>query len=100
MDGQFGIASRARSSLQEMTNDFQRALTANGYLRGRGIRMRLLHHHICAISGAPLLCPVLHDTPTRPRHVPRWTCVADPFLTEKWLFPTSTFFVCLFDTHI
>lgn len=58
MDVQFGIAARARSSLQEMTSDFQRALTANGYLRGRGIRMRLLHHHICAISGFPfgLLC--------------------------------------------
>ena len=55
MDGQFGIASRARSSLQEMTNDFQRALAANGYLRGRGIRMRLLHHHICAITG-PSCC--------------------------------------------
>ena len=51
MDKQFGIADKARSSLQEMTNDFQRALTGNGYLRGRSIRMRLLHQHICAITG-------------------------------------------------
>ena len=51
MDKQFRIADKARSSLQELTNDFQRALTANGFLRGRGIRMRLLHQHICAITG-------------------------------------------------
>ena len=57
MDSQFGIASKVhnRSSLQEITNDLQRAMLGNGYLRGRGIRMRLLHQHICAISGPSLL---------------------------------------------
>ena len=65
MDKQFRIADKARSSLQELTNDFQRALTANGFLRGRGIRMRLLHQHICAITGDSRCARQMQD----------WACI-------------------------
>jgi len=54
MDAHFGAALGAKeieSSMQEVVSDFQKALSGNGYLRARGIRMKLLHQHICAISG-------------------------------------------------
>ena len=53
MDAQFGVDTQGRllSSLQEAANDFSKAMSANGYLRARAVRMRLLHQHICAITG-------------------------------------------------
>lgn len=53
MDAQFGVDTQGRllSSLQEAANDFNKAMAANGYLRARAVRMRLLHRHICAITG-------------------------------------------------
>ena len=53
MDAQFGVDTQGRllSSLQEAANDFIKAMSANGYLRARAVRMRLLHQHICAITG-------------------------------------------------
>lgn len=56
MDSQFGVASASKrvSSHQEVANDSLKALAGNGYLRGRGIRMRLLHKHVCTISGPAL----------------------------------------------
>ena len=53
MDAQFGVDTQGRllSSLQEAANDFSKAMSANGYLRARAVRMRLLHQNICAITG-------------------------------------------------
>ena len=53
MDSHFGLAPSAlrHANVQEATTKFQKALTANGYLRARAIRMKLLHLHIAAITG-------------------------------------------------
>ena len=67
MDAQFGVDTQGRllSSLQEAANDFNRAMSANGYLRARAIRMRLLHQHICLITGLQLTGPLTNSTPSQ-----------------------------------
>ena len=69
MDAHFGAALGSKEnnlSMQEVVSDFQKALSGNGYLRARGIRMKLLHQHICAISGidhAMLAHGMMHAIP-------------------------------------
>ncbi len=47
----FNPGTLVHANVQEATTEFQKALTANGYLRARAIRMKLLHLHIAAITG-------------------------------------------------
>jgi hypothetical protein len=69
MDSHFGLAPSAlrHANVQEATTEFQKALTANGYLRARAIRMKLLHLHIAAITGVHRLthhCDLKIDAPS------------------------------------